>query len=305
MKSQLTKFLGIKEKGKQSNNKGNDSPLKENIEEPITDIEKNDVKFLSVDKISPNPYQPRVEFDEEKLKELAESIDKHGIIQPLTVKEKDDGEGYELIAGERRLRASKLIGIEEVPVIIGEFEEQQMAEIALIENLQRKDLNFLEEAAGYKKLLEVFELTQKELAEQIGKSQSTIANKLRLLKLPEEVQKLAKNAEITERHTRALLRLPNKELQLKVLKQVIENKYTVREMETLVEDALTELSDDEDEEENEDDEMNIVRYFNDVRLSLNTIRKTIRDIKDSGCEVEVEEIDKEEYVEVNIRLPKE
>jgi ParB family chromosome partitioning protein len=297
MMSQLTKFLGFTGKDKQLTKEG-----KEFVEENREKEEKGNIRLLSVEKISPNPYQPRVEFGEKELEELAESIKNHGIIQPLTVKQKEGEDGYELIAGERRLRASKLIGLEEVPVIIGEFEEKQMAEIALIENLQRKDLNFLEEASGYKRLLDNFDLTQKKLAEQIGKSQSTIANKLRLLKLPEEVQELANNSNITERHTRALLKLPNEALQIDIIKQVIDKEYTVREMETLIEEVLKELNGEEDEEEQ--DEMNVVRYFNDVRLSLNTIRKTIKDIEESGCDVEVEEIDNDEYIEVNIRLPK-
>ncbi|KXS44067.1 MULTISPECIES: nucleoid occlusion protein [unclassified Candidatus Frackibacter] len=293
MKSQLTKFLGFKQEGAQTNGE-------EISQEQIKNVKKRDIEYLPVDKIIPNPYQPRIEFDEEELKELASSIKNHGIIQPLTVRKNSEDE-YELIAGERRLRASKLIGLKEVPVIVGEFVEKEMAEIALIENLQRKDLDFLEEAVGYKKLLETFDLTQKELAEQIGKSQSTIANKLRLLKLSEEVQQLAKNPNITERHARALLKLPTEELQVSVIEQVIENEYTVREMEELIDGMLAEINGEEEDEDN----INVVRYFNDVRLSLNTIRKTIRDIRDSGLEVEFEEVDEDDYVEVKIRLPKE
>ncbi|MCK8824536.1 nucleoid occlusion protein [Fuchsiella alkaliacetigena] len=288
MKNRLTDLLGFRNGEKQRRR-----DEQEDFEEEQVSIEE-----IPIEELSPNPYQPRVDFDEVKLKELAESIKNHGIIQPLTVRKKK--EGYEIIAGERRLRASKLINLEKVPAIVKEFGEKETAEIALIENLQRKDLGFLEEAAGYQKLLSNFDVTQKDLAEQIGKSQSTIANKLRLLKLPEEVQQLAKHPNVSERHARALLKLPNEELQTKVIKEAIEEEYTVRETEDLIEEIMNELNNKDDSE----DEIKIIKCFNDVRLSLNTIRKTIDDIKDSGLEIEAEEIEQEDYIEVNIRLPK-
>ncbi|SJZ80047.1 nucleoid occlusion protein [Selenihalanaerobacter shriftii] len=301
MKNQLSKLLGFKAKGEGLDNSRKNGNNLEELDCPIENDKKRDIKCISVEEIEPNPYQPRVEFNEDELRELANSIEKHGIIQPLTVKKKVEEKGYELIAGERRLRASKLINLEKVPAIIREFEEKEMAEIALIENLQRKDLNFLEEAVGYKKLLEVFSLTQKELADQIGKSQSTIANKLRLLKLSDEIQELVKDPNVTERHTRALLKLPNKKLRKSVIEEVIKNGYTVREMEAFIEQILKELNNEEDTEE---EKGSVVKYFEDVRLSLNTIRKTIKDIEESGLDVEVEEIDEDEYIEVKIRLPK-
>ena len=154
----------------------------------------------------PNPYQPRKDFEEDALDDLAASIAEYGVLQPLLVARSDNDE-YVLIAGERRLRASKLAGLKDVPVIVSSYTKQQSAEIALIENLQREDLHYLEEAEGYEKLMTQFNLTQEAMALRVGKKQSTIANKLRLLNLPPEIRTVLKEKQLTERHGRALLKL--------------------------------------------------------------------------------------------------
>ena len=172
---------------------------------------------VPVEKILPNPYQPRKDFEAEALDDLAASIAEYGVLQPLLVA-RGAGDTYILIAGERRLRASKLAGLSDVPVIVSNYTEQQIAEIALIENLQREDLHFFEEAEGYEKLMTQFNLTQEAMAMRVGKKQSTIANKLRLLNLPLEIRNAIKESGLTERHGRALLKLKDMEQQEQALK---------------------------------------------------------------------------------------
>lgn len=186
--------------------------------------------------IKPNRYQPRIHFNEETLNELATSIAQHGIIQPLIVRELDDDE-YELVAGERRLRAAKLAGLREVPVVVRLFDEAQMHEIALIENLQREDLNPIEEALAYRALMDHVKLTQDELAKRLGKSRSAIANTLRLLQLDDDLQQLVRDGRLSEGNARALLPLPKSD-QRRVAEQVVELGLTVRQTEKLVQKML-------------------------------------------------------------------
>ena len=180
----------------------------------------DNVNHVSIELISPNVYQPRKHFNEETIEELSQSIKAYGIIQPLTVRKSGENR-YELVAGERRLRAAKKIGLEEVPVIIIDITDKESAAIALLENLQREDLNFFEEATAYYNLIQDHAYTQERLAQMIGKKQSTIANKLRLLKLDKEITNILVENKLTERHARALLRLPNINIQKKVLKIVV------------------------------------------------------------------------------------
>ncbi len=201
-----------------------------------TSQKKESVFWIEIDKIKTNPFQPRKEFNQKELKELADSIEKYGILQPLIVRkiEKDVPNGqkveYQLIAGERRLRASKMIGLKEVPVIVKEISKENELPISLVENIQREDLNPLEKALAFKKLIEEFHLTQKEVAKMVGKSRESIANTLRLLILPEEIQKGIQRGEISEGHARALLSIP-KEKQIDVYKETIKKKLPVRELE--------------------------------------------------------------------------
>lgn len=187
---------------------------------------------LDISKVVPNPRQPRAHFPEESLKELAESIKSAGVAQPILVRQRKGA--YELIAGERRLRASKLAGLSTVPAIIKDFSDAESLELALIENLQREDLNPMEEAEAYQKLAAEFTLNQADISKRVGKNRSTIANTLRLLELPSEVQKALRKDEITAGHGRALLAIEDKNRQLVVFREVIKNKLSVRDIEILV-----------------------------------------------------------------------
>ena len=187
---------------------------------------------VPVEKIEINPYQPRRSFDRESLTELSESIKIHGVLQPLLVRKSADH--YQLIAGERRLRASKLAGLDTVPVVIKDLDDRAVMEIALVENLQREDLNPIEEAEAYKKLIEEFKLTQEEVAKSVGKSRSSITNTLRLLNLPTEIQQLVLNETITMGHARALLGLDLPEKQIHLSKKIIEENLSVRDTEELI-----------------------------------------------------------------------
>ncbi len=189
----------------------------------------NEVVYLHLDDIIPNRFQPREVFDDHALKELAISIKEHGVIQPIIVR--NIGNKYEIIAGERRYKASALAGLTKIPAIIRNLDDKESSKVALLENLQRRDLNPIEEARTYQKILELDQMTQEELAKTMGKSQSAVANKLRLLSLSEEVQQALLKEQISERHARTLLNLTNPEEQKQMLKQVIQSRMTVRELE--------------------------------------------------------------------------
>lgn len=256
-----------------------------NVETLKTDhLQKNtDVQVLQVplSKIVPNPYQPRKEFESEALSELADSIHQYGVLQPLLVAPGKDGT-YILIAGERRLRASIMAGLGTVPVIVSEYTTQQIAEIALIENLQRKDLHYLEEAEGYEKLVNTFHLTQESMAIRVGKKQSTIANKLRLLRLPVSVRNKLHDSKLTERHARVLLKLENEETQKAVLQKVLKGNLNVRQTEALVEKTLKENG-------KLDKKKPRIVIVNDVRIYLNSIREIMETVKTSGIPASMEQ----------------
>ena len=192
---------------------------------------------VSLDDIIPNRFQPRLSFDEQGLNELAESIRQHGIIQPLVLRK--IGDKYEIIAGERRYKASYIAGLTKVPAVIIDLNDNESAEVAIVENIQRKDLSPIEEAKSYKKLLDRGYLTQDQLASRMGKNQSTVSNKLRLLNLDEKVQDALLNNKISERHARSLLKLDNKEEQKKVLDEIIEKRLNVRDTEDLINRKLS------------------------------------------------------------------
>ena len=194
-------------------------------------IKKEEV-MVKLTEIEPNREQPRKNFDEDSLLELAESIKQFGVIQPLIVQKK--GESYEIIAGERRWRAAKLAGLKEVPVIVKEYSEQERMEISLIENIQRENLNPIEEAMAYKRLLTEFSLKQDEVAERVSKSRTAVTNSMRLLKLDEHVQQMVIDDMLTTGHARALLGIEDKELQRTLASKVFDNKLSVRETEKLV-----------------------------------------------------------------------
>ena len=202
------------------------------VEEKIVEeTPKDEITMINIDELRSNPYQPRKDFNEEALKELAESIKEHGVFQPIIVKKAI--KGYEIIAGERRVKASKLAGLKEVPAIIRDFNDTQMMEIALLENLQRENLNAIEEAIAYKKLIETLSLTQDSLAKRLGKSRSHITNMLGILTLPESIQKDIIDKKISMGHARVLSKIESKEQQLELAKRIVEEGISVRKLEEL------------------------------------------------------------------------
>lgn len=199
------------------------------------------ISYISTDVIYSNVYQPRKYFNEEALKELAQSIKTYGIIQPISVR-KISEEKYELVAGERRLKAARIAGLKEVPAIIVHITDKESAAIALLENLQRENLNYMEEAEAYYNLIKQHGYTQEQLAENVGKKQSTIANKLRLLKLDDGVRKILLKNNLTERHARAMLKLPDKKSQMSVIKSVISKGLNVKKTEELIQSKLEKIN---------------------------------------------------------------
>lgn len=254
----------------------------------------SEVKVVKVpiDSIFPNPYQPRKTFDDAALEDLSASIAQYGVLQPLLVSPADNGR-YMLIAGERRLRASKMAQLTEVPVIVSEYTTQQIAEIALIENLQREDLHYLEEAEGYEKLMNEFHLTQEAMAARVGKKQSTIANKLRLLRLSAPVRKVLVDASLSERHARALLKLPDDVKRLEALEVIVAKNYSVRQ----TEEYINKLLDGKKEEKRK--RMVIV---SDVRIYLNSIKQVVDAVKTAGIPVAMEQTLEGDEVIVSVRI---
>ena len=222
--------------------------------------DKKEVVQLNLNDIIPNRFQPREVFDEKALKELAVSIKEHGVIQPIIVREVNGK--YEIIAGERRYRASVLAGKETVPVIVRNMTDKESAEIALIENIQRKELTPIEEALSYKNILDLGYLTQEQLADKVGKSQPTIANKIRLLNLSDEVQEALLENKISERHARSLLKLKSNRKQNKMLDRIINERLTVRKTDEEIEKMLS--SNDEDEINERKGEVKMNNEFNNM-----------------------------------------
>lgn len=270
------------------------------MKNPLTRIfgsnqeKKEEIKMIAVDQIEPNPYQPRRAFGEEEINELAASIEQNGLLQPLLLRPFQ--KGYQLIAGERRLRALEKLEQEEAPCLIKNVSEEEMAQLALVENLQREDLHFFEEASGYQLMLNSFNMTQEELAEKIGRSQSAIANRLRLLKLPGSLQEKIIEAGLTERHARPLLNLKSHELQEQVLQEVIRNKYSVGQTEKLVARTLAAGKKSKNNL--------VVKISDDTRLYVNTIRQTVKEMQNWGLDIEVEERDAEDSISFHITMPK-
>ncbi len=271
-------------------------PEKENSEETM---QQSDVEQVAVAEIVPNPFQPRKTFLQEALQELSDSIREFGVIQPLLLRKKAGK--YEIVAGERRLRASKLAGLEKVPAIIKELDDREMAELAMIENLQREDLHYLEEAEGLASLLQNFGFTQEALAKRMGKSQSTIANKLRLLKLAQPVRELLCKEKLTERHARALLKLQETKQQLQVVQIVVERSLNVRQTELLIEEINSETESAEEKQKHRQKIKGIIR---DVRIFLNTIHQVTGVMKKNGLDVDVEQKDEDDYIIIQMKIPK-
>ena len=253
---------------------------------------------LSIAEIQPNPFQPRVYFDPAQLEELSNSIRQYGVLQPVIVRLVDGK--YQLVSGERRFRASMLAGKETIPALLRQLDDREVAEMALIENLQREDLNYFEEAEGYARLIQEFQITQEEVARKMGKSQPTIANKLRLLHISERVRREISVDVITERHVRSLLKLKNEEQQLEVLNRIYKNNLNVRQTDELIENILIA----EEKNIREQKKKKMMKAIKDMKIFVNTIRGTVKTIQDAGLPAEVTESENDDYLEVVIRLPK-
>ena len=264
-------------------------------------VRRGGILYLRADELSPNPVQPRRRFDDEALAELSESIKTYGILNPLTVRLR--GGKYELVAGERRLRAAKLAGLQEVPCILLDVNMEDASLIALVENLQRRDLDFIEEAAGINQLIRMFGMSQEEAARRIGKSQSAVANKLRLLKLPPDVLEALRENGLTERHGRALLRLQRPEAQREALAYVIDNGLTVAATDAYV-DALLSSPEPEPPAEPEKPEHKRTFVLKDVRVFLNTLSRSIDLMKQGGIDAGVQRQETEDSLILTISIPK-
>lgn len=263
------------------------------------EIEQERVQEIEVSLITPNQYQPRSVFDEEKLHELAATIDEHGVIQPIVLRPL--GDKYEIIAGERRWRAVSTLGWETIPAIIKPLDDDQSASIALIENLQREELTAIEEAMAYARLIDIHGLTQESLAEKLGRGQSTIANKLRLLKLPSSVQSAILEKKITERHARALIILKDPVLQEKVLHEIIVKQLNVKQTENRVKRYLEKSAENKVNDEKKSKRFSLSR---DSRIAVNTIRQSVHMVTDSGLDIDTNEEDMGDYYQFTIRIPK-
>ena len=250
---------------------------------------------LPIDKIVPNPRQPRRHFDEQALRELAESIRQHGVLQPLSVQR--TAGGYVLVAGERRLRAAGMAGLTHVPCLLVRASDEDSAVLALIENLQRCDLHYLEEAQAIARLIAQYGLSQEEAARRLGRSQSAVANKLRLLRLSEGCAALLRQYGLTERHARAVLRLEGEERQLAALRKMGEAGMNVAAAEAYVEELLHEA-------QRQEPPRRPIYVIKDVRLFLNSLRRGMDTIRRAGVDAQYDKEESEEGITITIRIPK-
>jgi ParB family chromosome partitioning protein len=272
--------------------RGLDSLFADNSVEDIN----SSVNKLRIMEIEPNRDQPRKDFDEKALSELAESIEQHGVLQPLVVRPLTNG-GYQLVAGERRWRAARIAGLTEVPVVIKELTDEEVIEIAMIENLQREDLNPLEEALGYRYMMDELNITQEQAAEKVGKSRPTVANAMRLLKLPDEVQEMVKNNLISSGHARALLGFNDSALITEAAKKIVKEDLSVREVENLVKNS--QKAPKKPKQQKRD------KFFSEVELALveNLGRKVkIKESKKQSGVLEIEFFDKDDLESLAMKL---
>ncbi len=244
--------------------------------------------------ILPNPNQPRKRFNYDELEGLAQSIRANGILQPLLVRINENGK-YELVAGERRLRAARLVGITKVPCIVNDISESDSAVFAIIENLQRQNLDFFEEAEALATLVSDYRMSQEELCKKLGKAQSTLSNKLRLLRLSEEMRYKISRAGLSERHARALLSLSDEVQRARALSIIIDRHLTVNESEALIEQMLR---------KNEAPKRQILKGFKDIRIFINTLNNAVDTIRRAGIDADSVKTETDEYVEYIVRIPK-
>ncbi|HAO6014317.1 TPA: nucleoid occlusion protein [Listeria monocytogenes] len=259
------------------------------------------VQELPMDKIFPNQFQPRTVFDQDKIDELARTIRIHGVIQPIVVREMEP-DYYEIIAGERRFRAVLSLEMEKIPAIIQNLDDEEVAAIALIENLQREELTPIEEAKAYRSLLDMQEVTQEALAQRVGKSQSAIANKMRLLKLPETVQEAVLNKQISERHARSLLALETEEQQVALLAEIAENHWNVKQTEARIQEILGVKKPVATKKPKPKPKRQAISR--DVRIAMNTIKQSVTMVKDNGMDLDFTEEETDDFYQITIQIPK-
>ena len=255
----------------------------------------NDVKYIKTERLLPNPYQPRHKFASDEMLSLADSIKENGILQPLLIRRINNSDYFEIVAGERRLRAAILAGVEAVPCMELDCDYEQSAVLSILENVQRSDLSFFEEAAAIGQLIEHFGMTQTDVAKKLSKSQSALSNKLRLLKLPVDVRYFIEKEGLTERHARALLRLENEKDIWTVLNTVKEKGLNVEKTETLIDSMCNNA---------EKPKKTIIRAFKDVRIFVNTFNKAIDTMKASGIDAVSEQSETDDYIELKVKIPK-
>ena len=250
---------------------------------------------IDITEIIPNPTQPRTQFDEEALDELADSIRQLGVIQPITVKKSGDGK-YIIISGERRWRAAQRADLTSLPAYIREVDDENLHAMALVENIQRQDLSFFDEASAIEKLITYYGMTQEDAAAKLGKAQSTIANKLRLLRLTAEEREIIMKYNLTERHARALLRLAAPEERLAVLEKVVRNNLNVEKTEHAVEELLGQRRKRESYRKRS-------KVFQNVRIFVNTITRAVETMQAAGIAADSQKIQREDYIEYRVRIP--
>ncbi len=258
-------------------------------------LRKIDQMEIPLEFICTNPDQPRKVFEDKELLELCDSIREFGVIQPIIVKRDSKGM-YVVIAGERRLRAASLAGLKKIPAIIRDADERDAALLALVENVQRENLNYIEEASAYKRLMDEYGLTQTEISKRVGKQQSTISNKIRILALPPDVRKLLAENQLTERHARALLKVDNERIRKLILNRIVEHGLNVKQTEKLIEDVLAK----HEEEKRKGEKLRYINY----RIYLNTLKKAFTSISEVEKNAKYYQEDKGDYLEVRIIIPK-
>ena len=267
----------------------------------VSGREERTLRRVRVSDISRNPNQPRRYFDPEAIAQLAESIRQYGVLNPLTVRRAPGG-GYELVAGERRLRAARVAGLNEVPCLVIAADNQDSSAIALVENLQRRDLDFFEEAYGFRRLIDQYGLTQEEAARKVGKTQSAVANKLRLLHLSQQNMELIRSAGLTERHARCLLRLEGEEERINATKYIIENDLNVSRSEQYIEQLLRRKQDARALPA-PGQPRKVVRLIKDVRFFLNTLNRAVSVMVDAGVGATVEQQENDDGLTLTINIP--
>ena len=267
----------------------------------VTGREDRVLRRIRISEIVRNPNQPRRYFDPEAIATLAESIRQYGVLNPLTVRRTANG-GYELVAGERRLRAARVAGLTDVPCLLINADGEDSSVIALVENLQRRDLDFFEEANGFKRLIEQFGLTQEEAARKVGKTQSAVANKLRLLRLSQQNMELIRCNNLTERHARALLRLNDEADRINVTNYIIEHELNVSRTEEYIDEFLKAKENPQPVVEPESGK-HVVRLFKDVRFFLNTLNRAVGVMVDAGIGATVKQQESDDGLTLTICIP--